>query len=946
MAQIATVAAITGTGTAYAVNEQGVSRALKAGDVLQKGEIIRTVGDVQVELLMEDGRLLAVAPGQVMRLDDNVTESDQRPTAQDSAVTTPGATAETVLQALERGTDLSTELEATAAGLGGGGGSDGGLSFVQLLRIVEGVEPLAYDYGFEPEPGLVSLDPEADISITSTLTLTADPDVFEGSPGIAYTVTLGEPTTSDMTVTLSNGAVIVIPAGSTTGSVLVPVQGDDVYKDGETIQTTVDTVQGGDFTRITVNDSGVVTVVNDTPDVVTVGIAGAATVEEGNSATYTVTLSAPGQTDVVVNLTYTGVAVDGSDYTGVISVTIPAGTTSANFTIPTINDALVEGPEVFNIQINSATGGNFEDLQISETAGSVSTTIVDNDVTQPPIIIPTVSIAVDPGTMNEDASGVLTYTVTLSSATTADTTVTYNLSGTATDGTDYTTTATGTLIIAAGATTGTFTVDPTADNFLEGSETVVATITSATSNGTALAVTTPVATGTIIDPPVAGELPAQTNLDSDTGISVATAGAFSDPENDTLTYSATGLPPGLTIDPNTGVISGTITSNASDATNDDNNTQAYTVEVTANDGTENTISPASFTWTVNNTAPEFVSGSDTTSTPANADVYSFSANENDTTGKLVGTVVASDADADANKVYSITAGNAAGLFAIDAATGAITLTQTIDDTDLGNYNLTVKVDDLEGGTDTATVNIALNNVNEPPSIATDDGVSGANDSVYESGLATGSSPSLTTKVAEGTFTVGDADGLSDIKAIKFDNTGGTDTTLSVGAGGLAALVGSSFTTANGAVVLNSYGIVDGKGQFGYQFTLATRTQDIPASVETNSFRITVTDSGPTSTNATVTIDIVDDLPTITANSLGIANVANTYTGHYEFNVGADSQPFASSFDSAALQWINPGSGYTLQYDSGASNATTRVYAGVDGSSATFFTVAVHSDGTY
>jgi len=128
--------------------------------------------------------------------------------------------------------------------------------------------------------------------------------------------------------------------------------------------------------------------------------------------------------------------------------------------------------------------------------------------------------------------------------------------------------------------------------------------------------------------------------------------------------------------------------------------------------------------------------------------------------------------------------------------------------------------------------------------------------------------------------------------------------------------------------------------------LAARTQDIPASVETNSFRITVTDSGPTSTNATVTIDIVDDLPTITANSLGIANVANTYTGHYEFNVGADSQPFASSFDSAALQWINPGSGYTLQYDSGASNATTRVYAGVDGSSATFFTVAVHSDGTY
>ncbi|HSO44853.1 MAG TPA: retention module-containing protein, partial [Rhodoferax sp.] len=297
MAQIATVAAITGTGTAFAVNEQGVSRALKAGDVLQKGETIRTVGDVRVELLMEDGRLLAVAPGQVMRLDDNVTESDQRPTAQDSAVTAPGATANSIVQALERGTDLSTELEATAAGLGaGGGGADGGLTFVQLLRITEGVEPLAYNYSFTAAALPLDLQPEADTSTTTTMALTADPDVFEGSPGVTYKVTLGDPTTSDITVTLSNGAVIVIPAGSTTGSVVVPVQGDDVYQDGETIQTAVDTVQGGNFTTITVNDSNVVTVVNDTPDVVTVGIAGDASVDEGNSASYNLILSAPGQT--------------------------------------------------------------------------------------------------------------------------------------------------------------------------------------------------------------------------------------------------------------------------------------------------------------------------------------------------------------------------------------------------------------------------------------------------------------------------------------------------------------------------------------------------------------------------------------------------------------------------------------------------------------------------
>lgn len=40
------------------------------------------------------------------------------------------------------------ELEATAAGLGAGGGGDGS-TFVRLLRIVEGVDPLSYDYTFE-----------------------------------------------------------------------------------------------------------------------------------------------------------------------------------------------------------------------------------------------------------------------------------------------------------------------------------------------------------------------------------------------------------------------------------------------------------------------------------------------------------------------------------------------------------------------------------------------------------------------------------------------------------------------------------------------------------------------------------------------------------------------------------------------------------------------------
>ena len=145
MAHIATVAAITGTGTVYAVNALGVQRIVKAGDVLEKGETLKTVGNATVELLMDDGNLLAVAPDKTVHLDDNVSQSDTLPTAADSAISS-SATSETIIQALERGTDLSTTLDATAAGLDGGGG--GGNSFVQLLRISEGVDAQSYNFNF------------------------------------------------------------------------------------------------------------------------------------------------------------------------------------------------------------------------------------------------------------------------------------------------------------------------------------------------------------------------------------------------------------------------------------------------------------------------------------------------------------------------------------------------------------------------------------------------------------------------------------------------------------------------------------------------------------------------------------------------------------------------------------------------------------------------------
>ncbi|MEE1961038.1 immunoglobulin-like domain-containing protein [Pseudomonas auratipiscis] len=48
-----------------------------------------------------------------------------------------------------------------------------------------------------------------------------------------------------MTVTLSNGAVINIPAGETTGSVDFDAPKDDVYIDAGTVEASIESTTGG-----------------------------------------------------------------------------------------------------------------------------------------------------------------------------------------------------------------------------------------------------------------------------------------------------------------------------------------------------------------------------------------------------------------------------------------------------------------------------------------------------------------------------------------------------------------------------------------------------------------------------------------------------------------------------------------------------------------------------
>ncbi len=117
------------------------------------------------------------------------------------------------------------------------------------------------------------------------------------------------------------------------------------------------------------------------------------------------------------------------------------------------------------------------------------------------IVPPEISLDVSPATVEEDGATNLVYTFTRSGETDAALTVNFDISGSGTFNTDYTevgaasfSATVGTVTFAAGSSTATVTVDPTADTAVEADETVILTIAS----GAGYTIATPnTATGTI-----------------------------------------------------------------------------------------------------------------------------------------------------------------------------------------------------------------------------------------------------------------------------------------------------------------------------------------------------------------------------------------------------------------------------------------------------------------
>ena len=162
----------------------------------------------------------------------------------------------------------------------------------------------------------------------------------------------------------------------------------------------------------------------DNPSEPEIGISGSAEVKEGETATYTVALNKAAGEDVTVTVTLTHKGTDDADFTQAPvskTITIPAGQTSAQFTLDIARDGKFEGSEGYSLTLSNPQGAVLGQA-------SVDTKVTDIDPPPAPSVEPGSeqgSVVVTPATgtdklvvnFNDEAGQPQTVTVNKDPAT-------------------------------------------------------------------------------------------------------------------------------------------------------------------------------------------------------------------------------------------------------------------------------------------------------------------------------------------------------------------------------------------------------------------------------------------------------------------------------------------------------------------------------------------------
>ncbi len=547
-------------------------------------------------------------------------------------------------------------------------------------------------YGVSGLPAGLSID-----SATGEITGTIDNSASQaGSNGVySVTVTATDPgglsTTQTFSWTVTNPGPVAVDDAATTNEdtpVLIDVLPNDSDPDGDPITLIAAAASVGQATVVG----------NQVNYVPPANFNGTATITytisdgEGGTATATITVTVDPVNDAPV-----GTALPPQDTEDGAVISVPVAGNFSDVDGDTLTFAAADLPP---------------GLSIDPDTGVISGTI-DNSASQSNGGVYTATITVSDGN-GGTTSQTITFNVTNpgpdavddSASTDEDVPVTISplANDSDPDGDDLT-------ITAASAVNGSVMINPdgtvtyTPNPGFNGTDTITYEISDG-EGGTSMAEITVTVADVNDTPTTAGSIGDQTNLDSQV-ISLPVAGAFSDPDGDMLNYSATGLPAGLTIDPATGVISGTIDRSASQV-----NGGVYAITVTADDGRGGAVS-TTFEWTVTNPAP--VASNDSVTTDEDTDV-NVAVLTNDV-----------DADGDPLTVTEAEAGNGTVTINPDG-----TLAYSPDANFNGEDTIIYTISDGEGGFSTATVTVTVNPVNDGPTtvgLANQNGEDGADVSI-------------------------------------------------------------------------------------------------------------------------------------------------------------------------------------------------------------------------
>jgi hypothetical protein len=203
----------------------------------------------------------------------------------------------------------------------------------------------------------------SDTTDATTVSLTASPSIAEGG-SITYTASLGAAAQGQVLVTITGGSIITIASGASSGTVSVAAPGEDVYLDSSTVSRSITGATGGNFESLAASTVAATTSISDTTDATTVSLTASPSIAEGGSITYTASLGAAAQGQVLVTIT------------GGSIITIASGASSGTVSVAAPGEDVYLDSSTVSRSITGTTAGtgagSFESLAASTVAAATS----------------------------------------------------------------------------------------------------------------------------------------------------------------------------------------------------------------------------------------------------------------------------------------------------------------------------------------------------------------------------------------------------------------------------------------------------------------------------------------------------------------------------------------------------------------------------------------------